>query len=311
MYCKKCGKQIDDDSLFCAFCGENLATDQHDDSVTKTCTSDVSDISESELPNNTEKISLWWLLLLIPVFAIILFFTINPKIWQQNEQDYRNSSINNKILSKEACVSEIKQLLQVDELYYFDCDFSKISNIEILDSSYNISVWGKFIEKDGRQIIDLSQQAEVKIVANYKIVSNGKAMGFSIVSSVMTPGMKHYKNDVLEYETQNQIYTKETFSSFSELKGDNGKGTIYGSNNTIDSIVVPDNFYASKLSSSLNPISYYRKYSGTLYDIKVEHTPLYVVTHYEDYESFDRDENFATMEKIKSYLNDNAIYKKA
>ena len=311
MYCKKCGKQIDDDSLFCAFCGENLATDQRDDSVTKTCTPDVSDSTESELPNNTEKISLWWLLLFIPVFAIILVFIINPKIWQRNEQDYRNSSINNKILSKETCISEIKQLLQVDELYYFDCDFSKIPDIEILDSSYNISVWGKFIEKDGRQIIDLSQQAEVKIVANYKIASNGKAMGFSVVSSVMTPGMKHYKNDVFQYETENEIYTKDTFSSFSELKGDNGKGTIYGSNNTIDSIVVPENFYASKLSSALNPISYYRKYSGTLYNIKVEHTPLYVVTHYEGYESFNLDENFATMEKIKSYLNDNAIYQKA
>ena len=311
MYCKKCGKQIDDDSLFCTYCGKSLAGDQRDDLSLETCESNVSATPENELPNKPEKFSLLWLLFLISVFAIILVLIIDPTIWKQTDKDYRDNSINNKILSKENCISEIKRLLQVDELYYFDCDFSNLPDIEIVDSSYNISVWGKYIEKDDGQIIDLSQQAEVKIVANYKIVSNGKCMGFSIVSNVMTTGAKHYKNDVFQYETENEIYTKETFSSFSELKGDNGNGTIYLNGTTIDSILVPENFYTSKLSSSLNPISYYRKYSGTLYDIKVEHTPLYVVTHYEDYESFDMDENFGTMEKIKSYLNKNAIYRKA
>ncbi len=310
MYCKKCGKQIDDDSLFCTYCGKSLSCDQHDDLVAETCKLNDQDTPAIKLPDDPEKISLWWLLLLIPIFAIMFVLILNPQIWQHKNDDYSDRAINNKILSKEACIDEIKQLLQVDEIYYFDCDFSNLPDIEIVDSSYNVSVWGKFVKKDDRQVIDLSQQARVQIVANYKIVSNGTAMGFSIVSNVMTPGAKHYKNDVFQYETENEIYTKETFSSFSELKGDNGNGTIYWNGTTIDSILVPENFYTSKLSSSLNPISYYRKYSGTLYDIKVEHTPLYVVTHYEDYESFDLDENFATMEKIKSYLNENAIYVK-
>ena len=308
MYCKKCGKQIDDDSLFCTYCGKSLSCDQNDNLVAKTCKLNDQDTPAIELPDDPEKISLWWLLLLIPIFAIMFILILNPQIWQHKNDDYSDLVINNKIFSKEACIDEIKQLLQVDEIYYFDCDFSNLPDIEIVDSSYNVSVWGKFVNKDDRQVIDLSQQARVQIVANYKIVSNGTAMGFSIVSNVMTPGAKHYKNDVFQYETENEIYTKETFSSFSELKGDNGNGTIYWNGTTIDSILVPENFYTSKLSSSLNPISYYRKYSGTLYNITVEYTPLYVVTHYEDYESFDLDENFATMEKIKSYLNENAIY---
>ena len=225
---------------------------------------------------------------------------------------YKDRQYNNKILSKEACVTEIKHLLRVDELYYFDCDFSNISDIEIVDSSFNISVIGTFLKDDttDEQIIDLSKQAEIFIVANYKIQSAGKCMGFSVVSRVMTPRMKHYKNDVLEYETQNEVYNSTTFTSFSELKGDNGNGTIYGNNSTIVEIIVPDNFYSVDLSTSLNPISYYRKYSGSLYDIKVLHTPLWIVTHYENYEKFKDDELFSTMERIKSYLNENATYTK-
>ena len=310
MYCKKCGKQIDDDSLFCTYCGKSLAGDQRDDLSLETCESNVSATPENELPNKPEKFSLLWLLFLISVFAIILVLIIDPTIWKQTDKDYRDNSINNKILSKENCISEIKRLLQVDELYYFDCDFSNLPDIEIVDSSYNISVWGKYIEKDDGQIIDLSQPARVQIVANYKIISNGTAMGFSVVSNVMRSGGKYYVNDV-EYERENELFTQNTFQSFSELQGDHGNGTIYWNGITTEPIIVPENFYASELSNSLSPISYYRKYSGTLYDIKVEHTPLYVVTHYEDYESFDMDENFGTMEKIKSYLNKNAIYRKA
>ena len=309
MYCKKCGKQIDDDSLFCTYCGKSSSCDQHDDLVEETCKLNNQDTPAIELPDDPEKISLWWLLLLVPIFAIMFILILNPKIWQHKNDDYSDRVINNKILSKEACIDEIKQLLQVDEIYYFDCDFSEIPEIDIIDSSYNISVWGKFVEKDDRQVIDLSQPAQVEFVANYKISSNGKCMGFSIVSEVMRSGGKCYVNDV-EYERKNELYTKNTFQSFSELKGDNGNGTIYWNGATIDSIIIPENFYTSKLSNSLSPVSYYRKYSGTLYDITVEYTPLYVVTHYENYENFDLDENFATMEKIKSYLNENAIYVK-
>ena len=242
----------------------------------------------------------------------LVFFSILLTLSCTNEAQYKDRQYNNKILSKEACVTEIKRLLQVDEIYYFDCDFSNISDVEIVDSSFNISVIGSFLKDDltGNQILDLNKQAEVFIVANYKIQSKGECVGFSIVSSVMTPGVKHYKNNVLEYETQNEVYDSSTFTSFSELKGDNGNGTIYQSNNTVNEIIVPDSFYDFNLSTSLNPISYYRKYSGSLYDIKVLHTPLWIVTHYENYEKFKDDELFSTMERIKSYLNKNATYTK-
>ncbi len=246
--------------------------------------------------------------LFILVFSTILF----TSSCNTTGTRYKDRQYNNKILSKEACVTEIKHLLQVDEIYYFDCDFSNISDIEIVDSSFNISVIGTFLQDDttDEQILDLNKQAEVFIVANYKIQSKGECVGFSIVSRVMTPGMKHYKNDVLEYETQNEVYDSTTFTSFSELKGENGNGTIYQSNTTVNEIIVPDNFYGFNLSTSLNPISYYRKYSGSLYDIKVLHTPLWIVTHYENYENFKDDELFSTMERIKSYLNGNATYTK-
>ena len=248
----------------------------------------------------------------ILLFILVFFTMLFTSSCNTTGTQYKDRKYNNRILSKEACITEIKHLLQVDEIYYFDCDFSNISDIEIVDSSFNISVTGTFLKDDstGKQILDLNKQAEVFIVANYKIQSKGKCVGFSIVSSVMTPGTKHYKNNVLEYETQNEVYDSTTFTAFSELKGDNGNGTIYQSNNTIYEIEVPENFYNFNLSTSLNPISYYRKYSGSLYDIKVLHTPLRVVTHYENYENFKDDELFSTMERIKSYLNENAIYTK-
>ncbi len=218
------------------------------------------------------------------------------------ESKYKNRRYNNIILSKEACNTEVKRLLRVDEIYYFDCNFSNMADIEILDSSFNISIQGSFLaDSNDEQFLDLSKQAQVFIVANYKIRSNGNCLGFSIVSSVLTPSSS---------EKQNEIYDNTTFISFSELKGDNGNGTIYGNNNTIYEITVPNGFYSVDLANALNPISYYRKYSGTLYDIKVMHIPLWVVTHYENYDSFNNDESFATMEKIKSHLNKNAKYTK-
>lgn len=243
---------------------------------------------------------------------LLFFISVFLTSCNNNNYQYKNRQYNNKILSKEACATEIKSLLQVNEIYYFDCDFSNIPDIEIVDSSFNISVIGAFLQDDTtkKQILDFSQQAEVFIVANYKIKSNGYCSGFSIVSRVMSYGAKYYNNGVLEYETKNEIYNSTTFTSFSELKGENGNGTIYGSNNTINEIIVPDDFYHFSLSTSINPVSYYRKYSGSLHDVKVLHTPLWIVTHYENYQSFNADEVFSTMEKIRNYLNKNAIYVK-
>lgn len=226
--------------------------------------------------------------------------------------DYKNSQINNKIYSKEAGIAEIKKLLNVDNIYFFDCDFSDMSEVNIVDSSYNISVWGQFIYDNNlsRQTIDLSKQASVTLVANYKIESKSTCFGFSIASEVMSTGSKHYKNGVFQYETENEIYSSETFKSFADLQGENGSGTIYGTNNTITNLYVSDGFYPISLSKSLNPISYYRKYDVKNNDITVLDSPIYVVTHYENYDAYQED-TFSIMKKINSYMIQNAIYRKA
>lgn len=247
-------------------------------------------------------------LFLLPIFLSLFLCACNF-----DNGDYKNSQINNKIYSKEAGIAEIKELLQVDSLYFFDCDFSEMSDIAIVDSSYNISVWGQFIyDKElGRQVIDLSKQATVELVANYRIESESTCFGFSVASEVMSASMKHYNNGVLEYETENEIYTANTFKSFADLKGENGSSTIYGTNITIDNQSVPNNFYPKSLSNSLNPIAYFRKYEGSLNNIRILYSPICVVTHYENYDAYSVDNNGSIMKKIDSFMTKNAIYRKA
>ena len=208
-----------------------------------------------------------------------------------SDSNYEDYQINNRILSKEAGIAEIKELLQVDSLYFFDCDFSTMPNITIVDTSYNISVWGQYIYDDEfeRQIIDLSKQASVEIVANYRIESESNCFGFSVVSEVMSTGSNHYTNGVFDYATKNEIYTSDTFKSISDLKGESGDGTIYGTNTTINSLSVPDNFYPKSLKDSENPIAYFRKYDVSNNNIRVLYSPIYVVTHFDSYESLRAD----------------------
>lgn len=45
MYCSKCGKQIDDDSIFCEHCGHRIAIDTHQDKSSKKSTIKVVSIT--------------------------------------------------------------------------------------------------------------------------------------------------------------------------------------------------------------------------------------------------------------------------
>ena len=47
MYCKYCGKQIDDDSVFCNFCGENQYSLQEDVKRTKSRKTNIADFLAS------------------------------------------------------------------------------------------------------------------------------------------------------------------------------------------------------------------------------------------------------------------------
>ena len=237
------------------------------------------------------------------IFLIIVMFSFAGCIL--GDDDYKNSQLNNKVYSKEAGIAEIKELLQVDSIFFFDCDFSDMSDITIVDSSYNISVWGQFIyDKElGRKVIDLSKQASVEIVANYKIKSKSTCFGFSVVSEVMRMVSDYYGG-----ETVNEIYTADTYKSFSDLFKDSDIDTLYGP--TVHISVLND-FYPQSLEKSINPVSYFRNYNESLFDIRNLDKPIYVVTHFENYDAYNADSDFGMMQKITSFMVKNAIYKKA
>lgn len=216
--------------------------------------------------------------------------------------DYR-ANYENKIFSKEGCIQEIKELFQVPEIRLFDYDFSNLENISIVDSSYNVSVLAnmKYNEDKGRHVIDFDSQACVCLVVNYKVNYEGTCLGFSVYYDVLNPGGSGSKN---------VLFTKETFKSIRDLKPQSGDGCIYGSNNTIYEINVPKGFYSKDLSNCINPIIMFSKYSGSLYDIKIESTPIHVVTHYLSYDDFDLDcEKTSMMERVVSYMMSYTIYK--
>lgn len=219
--------------------------------------------------------------------------------------DYKNSQVNNRIYSKEAGIAEIKELLQVDSLHFFDCDFSQMPDITIVYSSYNISVWGQFTyDKElGRKVIDLSKQATVEIVANYKIESDSTCFGFSVVSEVMRLVSDHYGGKL-----ENEIYTANTYKSFADLYKDSEIDTLYG---PIVHISVSNDFYPQSLEKSINPVLYFRNYTADLFNICNLDKPIYVVTHFENYDMDYADSDLAIMQKIASFMNQNGIYKTA
>lgn len=56
MYCNKCGKQIDKDSLFCQFCGNKIVVDEASDSKDKSSDKNTKPNPKEESPKNN---SLW------------------------------------------------------------------------------------------------------------------------------------------------------------------------------------------------------------------------------------------------------------
>ncbi len=244
---------------------------------------------------------------LLLVLIFICSFTISCGL---NNKDY-HANYENKIMPKDECIKELKDLFQVTEIWLFDCDFSNLKNISITDISYNTSVLAnmKYNEEKARYVIDFDSQALVCLVANYKINYNGTSFGFSVYYDILEPGTKSYKNDQLVSETRNILFDKNTFNSIKDLQPQNGDGVIYQSNNTIDKIKVPEGFYPNDLKNCINPIIMFSQYSGDLYNIKIEHIPIHIVTHYASYEDFNKDKSGTSIMKIVvDYMMDNAEY---
>lgn len=70
MYCKFCGKQIDDDSAFCAHCGKKII------SINNEQESEQSKSIPSEPTETKKETALWGAWLLLPFFAILLVVII-------------------------------------------------------------------------------------------------------------------------------------------------------------------------------------------------------------------------------------------
>lgn len=74
MYCKFCGKQIDDDSVFCVHCGKNLTENNKENSEKQNYES--NELSQSITTEDEESSSRWWVWLALPIFLLILIAII-------------------------------------------------------------------------------------------------------------------------------------------------------------------------------------------------------------------------------------------
>ncbi len=70
MYCRFCGKQIDDDSDFCVHCGKNITLNNKEQE------NEQHKLSKNESTEIKEGTSLWGLWLLLPIFVILLVVII-------------------------------------------------------------------------------------------------------------------------------------------------------------------------------------------------------------------------------------------
>jgi len=74
MYCRFCGKQIDDDSVFCVHCGKNLT--ENNKCNPKEQNNESNNPSQNTPTETDGGSSPWGLLLLLPVFIILLVVII-------------------------------------------------------------------------------------------------------------------------------------------------------------------------------------------------------------------------------------------
>ena len=215
------------------------------------------------------------------------------------------------ICSKEEAISKAKSLLQVNDLYFFDCDFSNIDAFTITDISYNLCVSG-YYEKNSNEHIDLNKQADIKIVSNYRIESNGTCFGFSVIASTLIPRMDHYINNEFVYTNPNIVYDSTTYTNIKSLHN-NGQTVYQGNNNTLE-ISVPYSFYPiNTLSNAVSVETNFIKIEGDINSsgsIKVIDTPVSILTHYKNYNDKNAENENPTIQILIEYFTENAIYTK-
>ena len=97
MYCRFCGNQIDDDSIFCARCGKNLTESN------KEYKNEQNIPSKNEFAKTTEGSSRWGLWLLLPALVILLGVIIAVASSSNGSETKNGSGIKNvsEILSRD------------------------------------------------------------------------------------------------------------------------------------------------------------------------------------------------------------------
>lgn len=204
------------------------------------------------------------------------------------------------ILSKEDSIDELKAYLNVEQIYFFDCDFENFEGCEISQISYNIFVAGYLSEDKGTHPrFDMTKQVEAAIVANYKVADSDFIYGFSVACRVLEPGYSKANSD---YSNQNDLYDSDDFDNINDLYN-NGTSNAGGEH----FIAVPDDFFPTDYLYN-NTTSEYLKIEGNLdsaFDtIKILATPVFVLTWNKNYAH-----DYTDIYKILDYFNHNAVYK--
>ena len=254
---------------------------------------------------NVKRKSVFSICFLLIILVIPLIFLVGCN-FTSSKISYQKT-----ICTKDEAISKAKSLLQVNDLYFFDCDFSNIDSFKITDISYNLCVSG-YYEEGNNEHIDLNQQADIKIVSNYRIESNGTCFGFSVIASTVIPKMDHYVNNEFVYTNPNIIYDSTTYTDIITLHN-NGQTVYQGNNNALE-ISVPNNFYPiNTLNNAVSVETNFIKIEGDINSsepIKVIDTPVSILTHYKNYNDKNAENDNPTIQILIDYFNENAIYTK-
>ncbi len=254
---------------------------------------------------NIKRKSIFSLCFLLLILAIPLIFLVGC------DSSSSRISYQKTICSKEEAVSQAKSLLQVNDLYFFDCNFSDMDAFTITDISYNLCVSG-YYEEGNNEHINLNKQADIKIVTNYRIESNGTCFGFSVIASTLIPRMDHYVNNEFAYTNPNIVYDSTTYTDIKTLYN-NGQTVYQGNNNTLE-ISVPNNFYPiNTLSNAVSVETNFIKIAGDINSfgpIKVIDTPVSILAHYKNYTDKNAENENPTIQILIEYFTEHAIYTK-
>lgn len=244
------------------------------------------------------------LLLVMALCCFIMTACISP---------IKKVNYENTIYTKSEAIQKIKQLLKTEDIYFFDCDFRDMSSITLLNVSYNLSVSGTLIYDEGIDdyYIDTEEYASVKLVTNYRIRTDSKCFGFSLISSVMQGKMDHYKNDELVYTNPTIIYNKDTYSTVTKLHN-NGQ-TTYQGNSCVREIKVPEFFYPWNLLKGTSVISTYLKIKGSITswdNFEVLDSPVDILTHYKSFSDKQEEPEQSTIVDLIKYFDQHGYYSK-